>query len=271
MPKYTRQIVVFLDVLGFSVMLPKFEKEALNHSNPEDGDYHESESLNRLLTIFRDAINLIEARNCNYYLFSDNICITINYIVEDTEYSGLFVDILQLINILNYEFVKEGYFLRGGIDVGWFLDSRDIAAGMPLVNAYLLESKKAVYPRVLISMDYVNIINAYKANNQFDDRQVFILDQILISDDEQIFINYYLEVLNFEDPASKIDFLKAYKERISYSLNLHKGVEKIFEKYRWSAERFNEFLGYYIRNIETLEPELNEEGYLAKVETLKIN
>lgn len=51
MPKYTKQIVVFLDILGFSRMLPDFEAEALDKNNPDDDDFHESTSLNKLLEI----------------------------------------------------------------------------------------------------------------------------------------------------------------------------------------------------------------------------
>ena len=77
-----------------------------------------------------NAISLIRNSSSNYYLFSDNICITLNYIENENS----FIDVIKLICTLIHEFSKEGYFLRGGIDVGWFFDTDDIAVGTPLIN-----------------------------------------------------------------------------------------------------------------------------------------
>src|SRR5579859_3901531 len=150
MPKFTLQIVAFIDILGFSNMLPVFEQEALENDVIGEDGFHESETLNKLVDIFKSAVKLVKNANCKSYQFSDNLCITINFINDGTENPELFVEMLRLISMLMYEFVKEGYFLRGGVDAGWFLDADDIAVGMPLLTAYQLESKKAIYPRVLL-------------------------------------------------------------------------------------------------------------------------
>ena len=158
MPKYTKQIVVFLDMLGFRSMLPDFENQALNNSDINSSNYHESLKLNKLLEKFRESLSLIRKSQCNHYLFSENMCITISYITDEVEKPDSLVEILILISLLANQFAKEGYFFRGGIDVGWFLNNSEIAVGVPLVNAYILESKKAIYPRVVMSTNFTTLM-----------------------------------------------------------------------------------------------------------------
>ncbi|MES2416748.1 MAG: hypothetical protein V4541_01100 [Bacteroidota bacterium] len=272
MPKYTNQIVVFLDILGFSNMLQSFEDEALLNGDFDEENFHESIALNDLLGIFKNSIGLIQERNCNHYLFSDNICITIDYVVDGFEHPKLFIEILQLINILNYEFIQKGYFLRGGVDAGWFLDSRDMAAGTPLLEAYHLESKVANYPRIVISDRYKKLIDEMNSNNQFNDEQSFLLEYILKDDGANHYINNFLHILNFEDPISKGDFLTTYRDNIVSSIIKHRDNERILSKYLWSAEKFNHFLDEYTLNNEAFEVDgLLDTEYIETLKDLKIS
>lgn len=272
MPKYTKQIVVFLDILGFSSMLPGFEREALDNSIHEDDVYHESRSLNRLLEIFQQSIRWIRERSCNHYLFSDNICITIDYVVEESEQSGLFLEIMQLVNLLNYEFMKEGYFIRGGIDAGWFLDSREMAAGMPLLEAYRLESKVAVHPRVVVSDGFLRLLTALRVSGAFSQDNENVLDKILIEEEGISYVNGLLYIQSFEDSAGKAEFLTLYREKIKTALIMFSDDERIGPKYKWSADRFNLFLEDYIQGQAQYElSETWQEAELLSIRDFKIN
>lgn len=247
MPKYTNQIVVFLDILGFSNMLTGFEQEALANNVIDEDDYHESLALNRLLNIFQETLKLISERNCNYYVFSDNICITLDYVIEGSERGRLFLEIILMMNILNYEFLKEGYFIRGGIDAGWFLDSRAMAAGLPLVEAYRLESKIAVYPRIMLSNSFIKILDEMRRAGEFGEDEKLVLDHIIIKEEGLQFINGFLYIQNFEDTFSKREFLSVYREKIIAALARFGDDERIGNKYRWTVDRFNVFLEKYVK------------------------
>jgi len=271
-PKYTKQIVVFIDILGFSNMLPDFEKEAMDNDSPEDELYHESPTLNRLLQIFQDSVRWIREKSCNHYLFSDNICVTIDYVVEETEQPTLFLEMLQLVNLLNYEFIREGYFIRGGVDAGWFLDSRDMAVGVPLVNAYRLESETAVHPRVIVSESFYSVILQMRNLGNFSSDEESVLDRLLVEEEGLRFINGYVHIQNFEDSAGKKDYLMMCHEKISAALNKYNGIAKVYAKYKWTAEKFDAFLEDYIQNQERYElAETWEEEELFAIRDLKIN
>jgi hypothetical protein len=253
-------------------MLARFEKEALENSISDDDSYHESHSLNRLLKIFQESVRWISERSCNHYLFSDNICITIDYVVEESEQASLFLEIMQLVNLLSYEFIKEGYFIRGGIDAGWFLDSRDMAAGVPLLEAYRLESKVAIHPRVVVSKNFLELLKALRESGAFSQDDEYILDKILIEEEGISYVNGLLYIQTFEDSAGKAEFLTLYREKICSGLTRFSEDERVGPKYRWIAQRFDSFLVEYIQG--QAEYELSgiwKEEELLAIKDLKIN
>lgn len=258
MPKFTKQIVAFIDILGFSSLLNSFEQEAMENDSQGDSNFHESETLNELIAVFEYSVSLIRQSDCNYYLFSDNICITIDYIENETEYPDTFVDILQLINLLTFEFVKKGYFLRGGVDSGWFLDSRDIAVGVPLVTAYALESRVAKHPRVVISDNFKTILDEYVSRNSLTEYSEYIAGIILKSEDGIQYIDPFAHIVSFDDKASKIDFLATYRKQINAGLVGNRDDEGIFAKYEWLAGQFNLFIDCYVTGYSSIDSDLLE-------------
>jgi len=253
MPKYTRQIVVFMDILGFSSMLPAFEREALENDAIGEEGYHESGTLNKLVEIFNGAVKLVKRANCKAYQFSDNLCITINYINNDTESPDLLVEMLKLVSMLMFEFVKEGYFLRGGIDAGWFLDADDIAVGVPLVVAYRLESEQAVYPRALLSERFIGILEEYSRSRMLSDTGAFLAEYYIANDGKLRYLNPFFYITNFEDKEGKIDYLRTYSVIIKEKLQQFKGDARIEPKYSWLANEFNQFIDRYVTGQAYLE------------------
>ena len=272
MPKYTNQIVVFLDVLGVKNMLAQFETEALNNKEIELANYHESLRLNKLLEIFKESLNLIRKSECNYYVFSDNICINISYITDETEKPDLVVEILILISRLTNEFAKEGFFLRGGIDVGWFLNYPEIAVGVPLAKAYYLESKKAVYPRVLLSDEFNFLISQYLKEERIKE-EFERLPKLYIKKDRSFsFVNPFVYIIQHEDKISKVEFLRAYSDNIKSQLADKRHNRKVKKKYIWLAFEFDSFLKEYLSSYRDLDdPDLvfNDQEILD-IERLKI-
>jgi hypothetical protein len=240
---YNQKIVVFVDILGFSSLLDEFEKEAVNNSNIEDTtNYHQSTKLNKLIDIIRDNLSLVKKDNFNYYIFSDNICITADYFDEYDIKPDIFIDILMLISRIFYEFLKEGYFLRGGVDIGWFTDEPDFAIGKPLANAYILESKKAVYPRIILSDEYLKTFLELKRDKAFKDDNLSLSDVVLIKDSEYSFVNYFNIISRFEDKETLLNFLRIFKSKLSDNLKQFKKDKSVLLKYQWLKKTYNKTL-----------------------------
>ena len=133
MPQYYPKAVVFVDILGIREQLEIFQAEALENDDPNLDFHHESPRLNSLVEKFKETIALLKRYELSkHYLFSDNICITIDYPAKP----DLLMQLPILVSEIAYQFGKEGYFMRGGSDEGWFADDEDIAIGIPMLNTY---------------------------------------------------------------------------------------------------------------------------------------
>jgi len=265
MPKLDQKIVVFLDVLGFKDMIYEFESEALGNDDITAVEFHESSSLNKYIDILNDAISLIRNASSNYYLFSDNICITLNYIENENS----LIDVIKLICTLIREFSKEGYFLRGGIDVGWFFDTDDIAVGTPLINSYVLESNKAVYPRILLSQSFIDSLSDDTMLSKLSDLNLFLKDYYIKKDPEYSYINYFYYITSYDEKDSKIDFLTFYKELISKKIKDFSENNRVKEKYIWLAKEFNNFIDMYSTHFNQID--LVEADFFTKEEINNFN
>lgn len=239
---FANRAVAFLDVLGFGAKLSEFDEEARNNLIEDDDEIkrYVSPSANRFINTFLKAIELLDSTKYRYYLFSDNICITS---IEDTSPTDL-EDLLFVIANLYYELAKAGYFIRGGIDYGLFVDEESVAVGMPLANAYMIESKVAVYPRIVLSKNFVDqLASSYTDQEGMDEGNYLRL--LLNHSCELTYLNVFMHVFKTDFETDKIQFLHDMNFKITESLDVTKDKETVNHKFKWLAEEFNKFLGSY--------------------------
>ncbi len=260
---YQERAVIFVDVLGFQEKLKEFENDAISKS--KGAEYLISPKANQFINTFKKVISLLDEDNFTYYLFSDNICITIDYISNP----DLLVNVLFTISELFYAFAQEGYFLRGGVDVGKFVDEKSIALGIPLLNAYLLEQKYAVYPRILISDNYRSKLKEYIDMKRISSASSRNIDYLLNQSCELYYLNVFYNVVRKED---KIDFFANFKNKIKENLDLTQQKEAIHIKYEWLADELNTFIDNYTKEIIFYDDDIEaDKNLLDSINAQKIN
>lgn len=272
---YRFRAVAFLDVLGFKNKLNEFELEAKENriifedeeETNTNGRYR-SIKANEYIRTFLIAIEKLDRQKFSYYLFSDNICITsISY----TSPSDL-EDLLLIISELYFDLAKKGYFLRGGIDYGLFIDENKIAVGVPLATAYELERDVAIYPRIVLSE---NLVNQFQEFNNSGDKvfnHVFT-EQLISSKDSVKYLNVFLHVFKSDYREQKEEFFSHFRSVIMHNLDENKTTEKIFIKYKWLADEFNSFIDDFVSILAFLDENINPEeetGFLEFVKLQKI-
>jgi hypothetical protein len=212
---------------------------------------------NEFIDIFNKAILKLDKNKFSYFLFSDNICITVENINSNGEKS--LIELLLIISELYYEFVQKGYFLRGGIDYGLFIDKSSIALGTPLVEAYKLESKLAIFPRILLSSNFIRQLEEYPGEGVHEFSSL-LASSLVRSSCEIQYLNVFNHIFKVED---KEYFFERYNHNICQNLSKSKNTENIFMKYRWLADEFNSFIESYTTKLAFM-----DENYEATDEYL---
>lgn len=148
------------------------------------------------------------------------------------------------------------------------MDEKQVALGVPLARAYQMESEHAVYPRILISDDFYQLIKANLNDSKFVQFSGIAEDKLIHHNCEFHFLNPFYNVFT---KADKIKFFRDFKEQIEQNLNLNNRKENIQVKYKWLADQYNNFLDQYadtlIRAEEEIEP---TDDLIAQLKTLKI-
>lgn len=164
---HDKAIVLFIDVLG-------------SQNSLKDGDIYDEYIQN--LVAFSEAVRQ-EYPGYLVKAFSDNVII-FRELDEDPDIACESVTgMLSLTARLQYEtLIRFGLLLRGGICIGamdWDDDngSGDFVTGRGLIEAYELESKNAVYPRILVDGNVGKYLDAESSD-------------LLIREGDRYFVDY---------------------------------------------------------------------------------
>jgi hypothetical protein len=241
--EYQTALVVYLDILGFRELIQQSVSDPLKVydilSALRTVKEHTSESIQFDDDGHKPPPSIFRAFN-----FSD---LTVRAtLTEPTTF----------IEILNWEFIylssiqarlacRDGLLLRGGISHGsisvqpeefW---GDDILFGPALVHSYELESKKAIYPRIIIDKELIEL-----ASKEAD---TFWTQSIAEADDGTHFIHYLSPLaLGWLQPASVFNdpnvTMEQHKQTIETKLTefkSHPFNDRIAEKLTWLARYHN--------------------------------
>lgn len=145
--EYKKGFVVFLDVLGFKNMV-KNEKSKIERYL--DIVYREIEKLK----------NIDIKKDINNIVISDSIILSVDTKTSCKENIKIFSHLCLFVALVQEALALENIWLRGAISFGdiFFDEKRKQIIGQGYINAYLLEEKQAIYPRVIIDNRIINFL-----------------------------------------------------------------------------------------------------------------
>lgn len=133
--------VAFLDILGFSNMV----LSDIGTDNPSN--------LGKLYSCHQRAAGIFsENPSCQITQFSDSIVLAMPYIRESFEWFARKVGEYQRL------LLDEGLLCRGGIVINKHFNNGTFTFSAGVIDAYMLESTVARYPRVVISQDLLGLV-----------------------------------------------------------------------------------------------------------------
>ena len=236
---YRKYFVVFMDILGYKNLVEsvdKNEKKAL-------------QTIDRLEHMIKKCINNTMTRVKNYsafpveyILFSDSLCIFVP--IDESEddakkregYSEKYLEnnyiklnmLCRLVADIQLESLQFGIIYRGAISLGNHFSSKNLVFSKALINAYLAESTKAIYPRVIILDDPENDLLelAPLLYETFDLR--------LAPDDDFLFVDYLGKIEEFYGfLKADCDYIKWHKRIIEQGIKENIDKENYLKKYAW--------------------------------------
>ncbi|MDP8246176.1 MAG: hypothetical protein P9L94_18985 [Candidatus Hinthialibacter antarcticus] len=272
-------ITAFIDILGFSekVLSAKTyedinEIQLLLEKIQKEFDFKTKDSS------IKDVQKLYKKK---VLAFSDCVVINIPLKSNATKYDGTFDPLMiELSNfaIAQGSCVQNGLFLRGGIDLGWWFQSRTSLISKSLVSAYKIE-KLAKMPIIALSKGFYNFLSKHKHRDYYCNEldpvkdlfkkyksikngiEVWYLDYISICLDS---LDWRLSERQVEEHRNATPDKKTKIERNGYRKNtdnwLIKHAQKIeesyvnspdnnvCEKYSWLSKYHNRMVNGYSKN-----------------------
>jgi hypothetical protein len=237
---YEFAIVTFLDILGFRDLVSDADANAVNSkleaverftrpSSPPPSDDAE-ETYEPLVLQFSDAIVRVRRVRTKWNI--------------EHPIGLLFHELLDLVHAQG-DLIGEGVLLRGGISCGSIYASQDRVFGPALVAAYELESKFALYPRIVVDptllAEFRKNVLLKARDHDLGEEEQHVRQLLRRGDDGMWFVDYLRAV---ESELDDIDmyphFLRAHRQLVLSGAKRFSGLTGAISKYLWLASYHNE-------------------------------
>jgi len=157
--------------------------------------------------------------------FSDTLVLAAP-IVRETDDATEVRALVQHSRWLQNDLVAEGFFVRGGLSLGSLHVGDQLLFGPALVEAYDLESRAAVHPRIVLSRAAAESQRGTAGGSM-----------LLGDDDGQTFVDYLGTAAN--SPHDPIPVLRGHRDIVAERLRASRRHKHRWEKYRWLADYHN--------------------------------
>lgn len=145
--KLEEYVVAFIDILGSSKKIKVDGEKSLNivHQAYENAlisceELYDNESIQNLKPVIK--------------IYSDNIVVAVP--TKDNGIFSAFASVAILSGLIQQEFLKFKYLVRGGISMGDFFADDTMLWGKALLDAYYIESNVSIFPRIVIHPETVS-------------------------------------------------------------------------------------------------------------------
>ncbi|WP_298303965.1 hypothetical protein [Flavobacterium sp.] len=182
----TKAIVIHSDILGFKKIIENAEKDKAE------------ETLKKLKITLNESVGILKMFSAieeptdmklNYKLFSDNLYASFSYEEGNLQsFSDAFIVAIIFARSYFSNMLDNKILIRGGISFGNDYYDDTMIFSMALVKAYTIESEKAIFPRIVIDNELIDLIkkDLLLPSKMF----LTILNNSILKDQEEIyFIN----------------------------------------------------------------------------------
>ena len=233
---YEDRVVCFLDVLGFQYHIERTV-------NKDGSDVEQN--IDNLAQAFLDIRDLLDIDRPDERLggqevtqFSDSLVISFPAIEE----SGVFFALLNILWV-QMNLARHGLLVRGAVARGKLIHNLKVLFGPALIEAYLLETKAALYPRVIVSKSIIDLGISKRFKGNLPQHEEESIMDILKKDSDGMYYVDYLTKAQGELNEPELDYplyLGTLQQIIAHGLEVKD--PSIAIKYQWMKEKFEPHL-----------------------------
>ena len=243
--KYEQRIVAFIDILGFKLLLnDTVDKNGVDNEEAIDAVISAYEAIRDIWDLDKKS-ELVDmditpiANTKKVSIFSD--CLVVSFTVEQS--SEVFFTLLE-IQWLIMRLLARKILCRGAVSIGKFIHTEQYLFGPALVEAYTLESKAALYPRVILDRNVIEAGSEHSIMNHSKSMEKNYLHSLLEQDsDGMYYIDYFSSAQSeLDDPEYDFpNYISNLADIIRKGLmsSSHHSKADIRVKYSWMRERYN--------------------------------
>lgn len=225
---YEERILLFIDFLGFKDIVGETERDPSRLASLI--------SAMDALGDLKDEYAIFKSEQMSQ--FSD--CVALSYSAQET--SGVFY-LLHGMALAIVDLAARGYLVRGAVTVGPLYHSKSHVVGPAMVAAYEMESKQAMYPRVIVDPKVFKIAAKHRQPNHDPKDEIgYVRDLIREDTDGQWFCDYVswnsvVAAFGLEDEAYG-DYLYRLSRLIERGLS--NANPMVAQKYLWLHRQYLE-------------------------------
>lgn len=168
---------------------------------------------------------------------------------------------LTTASLFQFFLAIKGFFVRGGLARGPAWVTKGFSFGPALADAYKVESRQAIYPRIVLTQPVRDAIHGYMRyyNNQADMTPQH--HSVRVDRAGVMFVDYLQHLFVTPDPDQQIQAVKDHREAVVSELVETMHDPSANDKLQWARRYHNHFVATFFAQrqdllIEELDPEL---------------
>lgn len=199
MPEYEERLILFIDFLGFQ-----------EHVDRTVAEPHFLDRLVNALESLREVAmeqDVFASQQMTH--FSDSVALSFRIDEESAVFWMLGQITLAILSLAG-----RGFLVRGAVTVGQLVHTPDVLVGPALVTAYQMESREAIYPRVIVDPTVIQIARQHRSSiHHPDDEEAYVRGVLKEAEDGYLWIDY-ISYDVFESAGGEPDEYASYLSRI---------------------------------------------------------